>query len=138
MKSDKDYLERVQRELKDRKNTPLPEPGAPDYSAPKAPSAPAIVKVERKLTRADIAAAKAKEQQQDRRARLEEIAATLAGTRKPDGRLLTEAKTILEQKGGGFYKWIAELGISETTARRQMKACVVTRLKLTSQKIFSL
>ena len=120
--SEKDYLERVRRELKDRENIPLPEPAASDYSTPKASSAPAVENVKRKLTRADIAAIKAKEKQQDQSARLEEIATALAGNRKPDGRLLQEAKTILEQQGGGFYKWIAEIAISETTARRQMKA----------------
>jgi hypothetical protein len=120
--SDYDYRARILRELKERKNIPRPDPAVADYSTPKAPSAPAIVNVKRKLTFADITAIKAKERQQDQHTRLKEIAAALAGARKPDGRLLSEAKAILEQLGGGFYKWIGEIGISETTARRQMKA----------------
>jgi hypothetical protein len=117
-----DYQQRVRGELATLRNSPAPEPDAPDYSAPKAPAVPNIVAVKRKLSRADIAARRADEQQRSHVKRLEEIASALAGKRKPDGRLLVEAKAINEERGGGFYNWLAELGISQTTARRQMKA----------------
>ena len=114
---------------------PLPEPGEPDYSALKASSAPKIVKkVERKLTLADIAAIKAKGKQQDQARRLQEVETKLAGTRKPDGRLLKEAKAILDQQGGGFYKWLAAIG----SIGNDRKAPNEGRLIPTSQNEFSL
>jgi hypothetical protein len=99
-----------------------PDKNMPDYATPTVGSAPIVEKTKRKLTLAEITSRKVEVKQQDQATRLEEITAALAGVRKPDGRLLKEAKAILEQQGVGFYKWIATVGISETTARRQMKA----------------
>jgi hypothetical protein len=117
-----DYRNRIGAELKELHNSPTPEPGIPDYSAPKAASTPNIVSVKRKLSRADIASRRAEERERGHVKRLEEIASALSGARKPDGRLLKEAKAILQQQGSGFYDWLEELGISQTTARRQMRA----------------
>ena len=60
-----DYQQRVRGELATLRNSPAPEPDAPDYSAPKAPAVPNIVAVKRKLSRADIAARRADELQID-------------------------------------------------------------------------
>jgi hypothetical protein len=103
------------------------EPDTGGYSAAKAPSAtPVVVNKKRKLTSADIAALRAKEQQLDQDRRLAEITtevetALAAGGRKPNiGTQLKEARAILKPSGG-FYKWQVGLGLNSETARRLMK-----------------
>lgn len=91
---------------------------------------PLVAEVKRRLSPREIArrAAERKGAQlaAERRKRLDqitaEVTAALAAGRKPNvGPLIAEAKLLLEPFGG-FHAWLAEQGISPTSARRWMAA----------------
>jgi hypothetical protein len=101
----------------------LPPESGIDYAPKASATPPVVVNAKRRLTRADVASLRGKDRQRDQEKRLAEIttevdAILATGGRKPQiGRLLQEAKAIL-QPSGGFYRWLADRGIHPETARR--------------------